>query len=309
MDGRSRLPRERKPCALLSLMGPPPLTETPGEPGSGERASSNRASRPRPCLSPLSPLLVLVEFLLRLVSGRTRRPRRRHGRSSRRRPTSRPRSALVLPRPRLPQSAKAAQVPLAAPPDDCRTLAVRFDRTCKRHREFRAFIEQISQDDWEDWPIQGPRTTAWVLQFMLEHGGTPRGWHRRWMAEPRLSQVDKGVDVHELACIALEALCCYDQINAPNLASAEHLCRQLQLVEERYKDRRPGSFEGHDAEADFHLYAGSETRGILRVAPALSKWVAEQLQCEAAVAKERRKACEERALARPKKGPNDNKGE
>ena len=51
-----------------------------------------------------------------------------------------------------------------------------------------------------------------------------------------------------------------------------------------------------------HLLLGtSETRGNLMVAPALQKWLGEQLAQEALAAKEKRKAREERALAAPKK--------
>ena len=100
-------------------------------------------------------------------------------------------------------------------------------------------------------------------------------------------------------------------MNEPSTLTVRFLlaARQLQLVEERYKDRRPGSFEAQDAESDFHLYAGTATRGTICVAPALSEWIATQLQKEASVAKERRKAREERALARPKgKGKDKNQG-
>jgi len=143
---------------------------------------------------------------------------------------------------------------------------------------------------------------------MLENGGTPKGWHRRWQAEMRLQAHDAGVGVHELCCMLLEALCCYDQLNASNLAAAEHAARQLQLVEERHKDRVVGSVESQDLHRELHLYAGGSTRGNLCICPALEEWISEQLRHEAAINKERRKAREERLLARPKKGDKAHKG-
>ena len=58
-----------------------------------------------------------------------------------------------------------------------------------------------------------------------------------------------------------------------------------------------------DGEVDeTHLLLGVyETRGNIGVAPALSRWLADELGREAAVAKERRRAREERALAAAKK--------
>ena len=47
-----------------------------------------------------------------------------------------------------------------------------------------------------------------------------------------------------------------------------------------------------------HLFLGTaETRGNVCVAPLLQNWIGEELAKEAAAAKERRKAREERALA------------
>ena len=63
-----------------------------------------------------------------------------------------------------------------------------------------------------------------------------------------------------------------------------------------------GGASGHNDFDDAHLLLGtSETRGNVAVCPALQKYLGEQLAVEAASAKERRKAKEERALAAPKK--------
>ena len=52
------------------------------------------------------------------------------------------------------------------------------------------------------------------------------------------------------------------------------------------------------------MYMGglAGARGELCICPLLSEWIAKELQKESAVMKERRKAGEERVLARPKKG-------
>ena len=112
--------------------------------------------------------------------------------------------------------------------------------------------------------------------------------------------------MHEACCQMLQDMLCYDQLNGPDLAVGEHCARQIQLTEERWKERLIPST---DQEGDSYLYLGRSTRGSLCIAPQLTEWLSEELRKEYAVAKERRKAREERALARPKKGAQDGKKE
>lgn len=140
---------------------------------------------------------------------------------------------------------------------------------------------------------------------MQEHGGTPNGWHQRWRADARLQNSDAGVSNHELCCRILQDLCCYNQCNTGNLAAAEHCARQIQLVEERWKSRILGNVEQAEATQDSYLYARTATRGCLCIHPELQAWIAGELSKEYAVAKERRKAREERSLAKPKRGAED----
>ena len=156
----------------------------------------------------------------------------------------------------------------------------------------------VSEDAWPDWPLTGPRTCKWVLDFMQQNGATPRGWHRRWVSDLRLSPHDESVALHEAGCNILELLCSFDQLNAPNLAAAEAAARQVQLAEEKFKDRlHHGS--SSDAFTEATLFSGVNSRGLC-ICPLLNEYIAEELRREAAVSKERRKAREERALARPK---------
>jgi len=88
------------------------------------------------------------------------------------------------------------------------------------------------------------------------------------------------------------------------LAAAELVCRQLQLIEEQqYEDsaaagaKKDGKTDKAAADTETSIFMGTQaTRSGICVCPALTEWLAEQLRAEAAVAKERRKAREERAL-------------
>ena len=115
----------------------------------------------------------------------------------------------------------------------------------------------------------------------------------------KLSTGDAGVDIHEQACHTLELMLCYDQYHIGNSAAAEKLARDLQMQEERYSDRVTNAKEGSEEAA---IFGGLGSRGNLCICPELKAHVAEELKAITSVAKERRKAREERGLAKPKKG-------
>ena len=95
---------------------------------------------------------------------------------------------------------------------------------------------------------------------------------------------------------------CFDQLQVGSLAAAEFCARQIQLVEEKYRDRGvPKDSLELVSESEAALFSGSRSRTTICVCPALSEWIAEEMRKEAAVMKERRKAREERNLAKPPK--------
>ena len=90
----------------------------------------------------------------------------------------------------------------------------------------------------------------------------------------------------------------YDQVNLPNLAAAEALCREIQVQEERYADRVASRTEWGEERS---IFSGQETHGNLCICPELKKWAGQILSERNLINKERRKAREERGLARPPK--------
>ena len=186
-------------------------------------------------------------------------------------------------------------VPPAAPLRDARVLDVVYDQLGQRHLDFREAVLKMREDPWPDWPIAGPRTALWCCRFIAQHGSTPMGRHVRWRQEAGLTDSDLGVDEHEKSCRALEHAAVFDQVNVPNLASLEVICRDLQVQEERYRERVANPDQ---AGVDRHLFMSSgKVRGNLCICPDLQSWVTAELTRESAIAKERRKAREERALA------------
>ena len=98
-----------------------------------------------------------------------------------------------------------------------------------------------------------------------------------------------------MMCRLLEVGLCCDQLHSSNLAMMELVARSIQTENERYRHR----FESTtDLAVNQNLMIGvSHGRGHICVCPALRDHVSAQLQKEAAINKERRKAREERALA------------
>lgn len=182
---------------------------------------------------------------------------------------------------------------------DARVLTVQYDAHGQRYRPFREAVADMEEYRWPDWPVTGVMTVLWCLKFMLQKAGSPLAWHAQWKTNGKLSDNDALVMHHEAQCRFLETAACYDQLDLCCLASAELACRQLQVCEERLADK---FIDDKDQPNDFYLMSGTSGRSQLCVCPELKAWVAEEARKESAVLKERRKAREERVLARPKRG-------
>ena len=181
---------------------------------------------------------------------------------------------------------------------DVRVLPVRYDHNGQRYRDFRSVADVCHTLAWDDWPVPGPRTAAWVLKFMIGRAGGPLGWHAMWRANGRLQESDPWVLQHEALCRILETSGSYDQLDLCANASSEILCRQIQICEDQLSHK----FEevGGNVTAEYHLMSGAQQRSQLCICPALKSWLAGEIAKDSAILKERRKAREERALANPK---------
>ena len=199
---------------------------------------------------------------------------------------------------------------------DPRVTAIVMDARGIRDMPFTDAVKLPTDTVRADWPVKGPRTTMWVLHFMLRMAGGALAWHNRWMAMMQALETDDSAKLHESLCRVIETALCHDQLIICELASYEFLARQLQLVEERFFEERArrtqpapkakgqakdaAAAAAADATSEIgHFLGTGETMGNLCICPALMDWIADQMKSEAAVAKERRKAREERALRQP----------
>ena len=95
----------------------------------------------------------------------------------------------------------------------------------------------------------------------------------------------------------------YDQLDVANIASAELIVRGIQRIEEQHKLKLTSVDDA--GEAALFLGSSGGSRGGTVVSPKLAEWIGSEMQKEAAIAKERRKAREERALSRKNEKKED----
>ena len=112
-----------------------------------------------------------------------------------------------------------------------------------------------------------------------------------------LKSANSGVLEHESICKALELAIECDQLNIGELATVWLLCRSLQMIQYRWKDRILGSTSNGTVDDESHFFLGVDpTRGNLCICTAFNIWPGEELHKEAQANKEQRKAWEERAF-------------
>ena len=171
---------------------------------------------------------------------------------------------------------------------DVRIMSVKYDVVGERYREFSEAFPLLETVTWADSPVNGPSTIFWVCRFIKDHGGTPSGWHSKWMFLTKPQPTDAGVHVHEIGYKTLEIMISFDQLQVGSFAAAEFCARQIQSVEEKYRDRGVPK-DSLELVSEAALFSGSRSRSTICVCPALSEWIAEEMRKEAAIMKERRK--------------------
>lgn len=199
-----------------------------------------------------------------------------------------------------PQAAAIAVDPGIANMDvdsgDARTLIITRDAQGQRFKEFRAASLECREVTFSDWPVAGPRTILYVMARIVEHGGSPIAHSQAWRVACRFQPTDKPAQDHEMLCRILQTMVVYDQLDVANLASAELIVRGIQKIEEQHKNKLSAVGDSGESSLFYGSLGGSRTGTV--IAPKLAEWIGSEMQKEAAISKERRKAREERALSR-----------
>lgn len=188
----------------------------------------------------------------------------------------------------------------AAEEKDVRILSVLFDTAEERWRTVAEAVPEFEEIDYDDFPLQGPRTISHDSRQLRRLGMDFVQHHESWMKKSGVRSSDRSVHEHSSICRVLNMMMCYDQLNLPALASAEALNRRRTLIEHAHQGRPEApSYEGAE---DFLGVRESSDGSIID--PALAQHAARRQAAKAEVMKQTRLAAEEKRLV--KKG--DGKG-
>ena len=196
--------------------------------------------------------------------------------------------------------ALGAQLDVEKKAGDARVLPIERASHGERFRDFRSYFESAHEPEIPGWPLKGPRSAKWVLQFCLNQTGAgPVSRVNQFMQLGRLQFSDGNMTEYSVLAKVLELAQQFDQLNVGGLASTELICRRMQLIEEKFRHRLPQIDGGKtfDVEGDSALFLGlgaasSFGRSAVMVMPELSEYIGEELSKEAAVSKGKVKAHE-----------------
>ena len=157
------------------------------------------------------------------------------------------------------------------------------------------------------WSLTGPRTSRWCVSYLVVEGLGLEGHHERFRSLCKIEASSWGVQEHfQLSMIAKHALQ-VDQVNGYNNLFLEVIFRRLQTIEYAYADRareQESKAVGGRMSLEEQQTFGGVTRqaGTLMICPDLLDFVKSEVERDASLAKNLRKAREERELARRQGG-------
>ena len=173
---------------------------------------------------------------------------------------------------------------------DVRVLPVLFDAGDERWRTLQEAMGELEEVEFEDFPLQGPRTMFRDLRQLRRSRLDFLLHHEAWLKKSGVRTTDRSVHEHASICRALNWMLSYDQLNLPALASAEALNRRRTLIEFAHQGRPEApSYEGAE---DFLGVRESADGSIID--PALTQHAARRAASKAEVLKQQRLAAEEK---------------
>ena len=146
----------------------------------------------------------------------------------------------------------------------------------------------------------------WCLGFLKWEGRTLELHHERFKMVANLKSNSWGVVEHKEICMFLTYLATYDQVDPANVAAAEAMFRRLQTVEfsyiEKVKTLEANNASGSRLTAEEQAIFGglAQSDSSLMIAPSLLDHARSEAERAASLAKNLRKAREEREAGKKK---------
>jgi hypothetical protein len=178
--------------------------------------------------------------------------------------------------------------PLPVQTPESRVLALQAPQG-DRWRTWESVLRDSSSPTDPKWSahLKGSPTVLETFRGYRQAGG-PLAHHREWARATGLAGKPHGHE-HFTLCCAIEMMACFDQLNCPQLLSAELLMRRLCLIESAYEVGQNGKADFFHAEEmmGFHARASGAV-----IATTLETEVSERLKARAEIQKQLMKARE-----------------
>lgn len=164
-------------------------------------------------------------------------------------------------------------------------------------------VAKKSHESSMAWVLTGPRTARWCISYLVSEGLGFEAHHERFRQLCKIEASSWGVQEHfQLSMIAKHALQT-DQINGYNSMFMEVIFRRIQTIEfayaERAREAESKAIGGRLSLEEQQTFGGlTRQASTLMVCPELMDFVKSEVERDASLAKNLRKAREERELNR-----------
>lgn len=188
---------------------------------------------------------------------------------------------------------------------DLRVLPILFDSAEERFRTVAEAVPEYDEVEFDDFPLQGPRTIFHDCKQLRRSGQDFLMHHEGWLKKSGVRISDRSVHEHACICRVLHYMMTYDQLNLPALSCAEALNRRRTLIEHAHQGRP----DAPSYEASEEFLGVRESSDGSMIDPALAQHVARRQAQRAEVLKQNRLAAEEKKHLKEKAPPKgDGKG-
>ena len=183
--------------------------------------------------------------------------------------------------------------------DEARVLPLRRSAAGTRVRTWATMSDDVREEPFADWPVGGPRSASWCVDFLMKEGRTLQQHHERFRQLAKAEATGWGIAEHAELCSVMEHLALFDQVDVTNLAGCEMMFRRLQTIEFSYLEK-VRSQEGQIAggrltpEEQAMFLGMTKASSSLMLCPALLDHVRAEAEKQGSLAKNLRKARDNR---------------
>lgn len=194
---------------------------------------------------------------------------------------------------------------------DHRTTGVDLDTLGKAEASLKDVAHKCTEHPM-NWTLTGPRTARWCVSYLIVENLGLEGHHERFRQLCKLDSSSWGIQEHYQLSMTIRYAIQTDQLNPYNNLFCEVIFRRLQTIEFAYMERareQESKAVGGKLSLEEQSTFGGITRAAatLMVCPDLLEHVKAEVERDANLAKNLRKAREEREMARRGGGKKGNK--